>query len=68
MSLKCLKESDYIDVLASWNGREKKIHEIKVLCEQTRELTDDLHDFWIMFNVIWFKEFCGWLSYLEYEQ
>ena len=45
MSLKCLKESDYIDVLASWNGREKKIREIKVLCEQTRELTDDLHDF-----------------------
>ena len=45
MSLKCLKESDYIDVLASWNGREKKIHEIKVLYEQTRELTDDLHDF-----------------------
>ena len=24
--------------------------------------------FWIMFNVIWFREFCGWLSYLEYEQ
>ena len=24
--------------------------------------------FWIMFNVIWFGEFCGWLSYLEYEQ
>ena len=41
---------------------------IKVLCEQTRELTDDLHDFWIIFNVIWFREFCGWLSYLEYEQ
>ena len=41
---------------------------IKVLCEQTRELTDDLHDlFWIMFNVIWFREFCVWLSYLEYE-
>ena len=37
---------------------------IKVLCEQTRELTDDLHDF----VVIWFREFCGWLSYLEYEQ
>ena len=45
MSLKCLQESAYIDVLASWNGREKKIHGIKVLCEQTRELTDDLHDF-----------------------
>ena len=41
---------------------------IKVLCEQTREFTDDLHDFWIIFNVIWFREFCGWLSYLEYEQ
>ena len=24
--------------------------------------------FWIKFNVIWFREFCGWLSYLEYEQ
>ena len=24
--------------------------------------------FWIMFNVIWFREFCGRLSYLEYEQ
>ena len=24
--------------------------------------------FWIMFNVIWFREFCGWLSYLEYKQ
>ena len=25
--------------------------------------------FWhMMFNVIWFREFCGWLSYLEYEQ
>ena len=24
--------------------------------------------FWIMFNVIWLREFCGWLSYLEYEQ
>ena len=24
--------------------------------------------FWIMFNVIWFREICGWLSYLEYEQ
>ena len=68
MSLKCLQESDYIDVLASWNGREKKIYEIKVLCEQTRKLTDDLHDFWIIFNVIWFREFCGWLSYSEYEQ
>ena len=22
----------------------------------------------IMFNVFWFREFCGWLSYLEYEQ
>ena len=42
---------------------------IKVLCEQTRELTDALHDFfWIMFNVIWFREFCVWLSYLEYEK
>ena len=43
-------------------------YQIKVLCEQTRELQDDLHDVWIMFNVIWFREFCGWLSYLEYEQ
>ena len=42
---------------------------IKVLCEQTRELTDDLHDFFlIMFNVIWFRESCVWLSYLEYEK
>ena len=24
--------------------------------------------FWIMFDVTWFREFCGWLSYLEYEQ
>ena len=24
--------------------------------------------FWIIFNVIWFREFCGWLSHLEYEQ
>ena len=35
--------------------------EIKVLCEQIQELTDDLRDFWIMFNVIWCREFCGWL-------
>ena len=40
--------------------------EIKVLCEQTRELTHDFLDY--MFNVIWFRDFCGWLSYLEYEQ
>ena len=33
--------------------------EIKVLCEQIQELTDDLRDFWIMFNVIWCREFCG---------
>ena len=24
--------------------------------------------FWIMFNVICFREFCVWLSYLEYEK
>ena len=24
--------------------------------------------FWTMFIDIWFREFCGWLSYLEYEQ
>ena len=42
---------------------------IKALCEQTRELADDLYDFfWIMFNVICFREFCVWLSYLEYEK
>ena len=29
-----------------------------MLCEQTCELTDDMI-FWIMFNVIWFREFCG---------
>ena len=23
--------------------------------------------FWIMVNVIWFREFCSWMSYLEYE-
>ena len=46
----------------------RECYQIKVLCEQTRELTDDLHDFWIIFNVIWFREFCGLLSYLEYEQ
>ena len=42
---------------------------MKVLYEQTRELTDDLQGFFfIMFNVIWFRKFCGWLSYLEYKQ
>ena len=51
----------------NWVSRSDS-NKIKVLCEQTRELTDDLHDFWIMFNFIWFREFCGWLSYLDYEQ
>ena len=50
--------------LTAWISKK-----IKVLCEQTRELTDNLHDFfWIMFNVTWFREFCVWLSYLEYEK
>ena len=40
---------------------------IKVLCEQTREWQMTYVIFWIMFNIIWFREFCGWLSYLEYE-
>ena len=45
--------------------KQKNKNKIKVLCEQTRELT---HDFWITFNFIWLREFCGWLSYLEYKQ
>ena len=50
--------------LALIAGISKKI---KVHCEQTRELTDDLHDFFGLCSM-WFREFCGWLSYLEYEQ
>ena len=47
-----------------WGGGLKErggtyYKKIKVLCEQNRELIDDLHDFWIIFNVIWFREFCG---------
>ena len=25
-------------------------------------------DIWVMFNIIWFREYCGWFSCLEYEQ
>ena len=42
---------------------------IKVLCEQTREANKRIKIFfWIMFNIIWFWEYCGWFSCLEYEE
>ena len=40
-------------------------------CNQSALWANSWIDTWfwhMMFNVIWFREFCGWLSYLEYEQ
>ena len=50
----------------------KKAHlqeTIKVLCEQTREFEQENYNiFWIMFNIISFREYCSLFSCLEYEQ
>ena len=43
--------------------------QIKVLCEQTREANKRIKIFfWIMFNISWFWEYCGWFPCLEYEE
>ena len=52
------------------NSRWRLIQTAKTKCSESKLVNWQMTYmiFWIMFNVIWFREFCGWLSYLEYEQ
>lgn len=63
--LTSLMQSNFLCLLGSADNQWK----IKVIWEQTRKLSDDL-DFFL--DYVWCYqhgwEFCGWLSYLEYEQ
>ena len=54
--------------MKNWNAKNCLILESKCSVSKLVNSQMTYMIFWIMFNVIWFREFCGWLSYLEYEQ